>query len=169
MPEDGLAEVVAEPCEAAFDGAFGGSGGGGDGGEGTAVGVAVVEEGAVGIGEVGDGELEGGLPNGFGVFWRSGVWRGEESGESGEEGGVAAGASGFVGGGGSAGSGEPCPEGGFVGEGAEGAEGFEEGVLDGICGDGFVAAGDDESVAGEAVVVECVEGSDGGFVAAADG
>jgi hypothetical protein len=39
----------------------------------------------------------------------------------------------------------------------------------GICGDGFVAAGDDESVAGEAVVVECVEGSDGGFVAAADG
>jgi hypothetical protein len=36
-------------------------------------------------------------------------------------------------------------------------------------GDGFVAAGDDESVAGEAVVVECVEGSDGGFVAAADG
>jgi hypothetical protein len=75
VPEDGLAEVVGEPCEAAFDGAFGGSGCGGDGGEGTAVGVAVVEEGAVGIREVGEGELEGGLPDGFGVFWRCGVWR----------------------------------------------------------------------------------------------
>lgn len=59
VPEDGLAEVLAEPCEAAFDGAFGGTGGGGDGGEGMAVGVAVVEEGAIGIGEVGEGEMEG--------------------------------------------------------------------------------------------------------------
>lgn len=67
---------------------------------------------------------------------------------------MASGASGFVGGGGSAGSGEPCPEGGFVGEGAEGAEGFEDDVLDGICGDGFVAAGDDKGVAGEAMVIE---------------
>jgi hypothetical protein len=60
-----LAEVVAESSEAAFDGAFGGSGGGGDGGEGAAMGVAVVEEGAVGIREVGDGVIEGGVPDGF--------------------------------------------------------------------------------------------------------
>jgi hypothetical protein len=60
-----LAEVVAESSEAAFDGAFGGSGGRGDGCEGTAMGVAVVEEGAVGIREVGDGVIEGGVPDGF--------------------------------------------------------------------------------------------------------
>ena len=75
VPEDGLAEMVAESSEAAFDGAFGGSGGRGDGGEGMAVGVAVVEEGAVGIREVGECELEGGVPDGFGVFGRVGVWR----------------------------------------------------------------------------------------------
>jgi hypothetical protein len=75
VPEDGLAEVVAESSEAAFDGAFGGSGGGGNGGEGTSVGVAVVKEGTLGIREVGEGVLERRLPDGFGVFGRGGIWR----------------------------------------------------------------------------------------------
>lgn len=169
LQEDGAAEFFADAGEAAFDRAVGRALRGGDFGERETLIVACLDEEAGGGVEFCEGVFQGGVPDGFGVCDGGGCVFGKEGGDAVEEGAVAAGAAAGIGGGGACGAGEPCPEGGFVRKGPEVAEGPEEGGLHGIGGGGFIAAGDDEGVAGEAFAITVMEFAHGGLVAAPHG